>query len=178
MFKKILIGLAVIIIALLGYAATKPDTFRIERSASINAAPEVIFPHLNDFRSWKAWSPWENLDPALQRTYSGAAVGVGAVYEWKGNSEVGAGRMEIVESSPASKLGIKLDFIEPFEGHNNVEFTLVPEGEATKITWAMHGPNPFLGKLMSIFFDMDEMAGKDFESGLANLKALVESGRQ
>jgi uncharacterized protein YndB with AHSA1/START domain len=178
MFKKILIGLVVIIVALLGYAATKPDTFRLERSASIKAAPETIFAQLNDFRSWGNWSPWEKLDPALQRTYSGAAIGAGAVYAWKGNSEVGAGRMEILESSPASQISIKLDFIEPFEGHNTTEFTLQPEGEATKITWAMHGPNQFLGKVMSLFVNMDEMVGKDFETGLANLKTVAEAGKQ
>lgn len=178
MLKKILIGLAVIIVALLGFATTKPDTFRIERVASIKAAPETIFAHLNDFRSWRAWSPWEKLDPALQRTYSGAAVGTGAAYEWKGNSDVGAGRMEILESSPASKVSIKLDFIEPFEGHSIAEFTLAPEGEATKVTWAMHGPNQFIGKVMSIFVNMDDMVGKDFENGLANLKTIAEAGKQ
>lgn len=178
MFKKILIGLAVIIIALLGYAATKPDTFRIERSASIKAAPETIFAHLNDFRSWRSWSPWEKLDPALQRTYSGSAIGVGAVYEWKGNSDVGSGRMEIVESSPSAMLNIKLDFIEPFAAHNLTEFRLTPEGEATQITWALEGPNQFLGKVMSIFVNMDEIVGKDFETGLANLKTVAEAGKQ
>jgi uncharacterized protein YndB with AHSA1/START domain len=174
----IFVALGVIVVALLGFAATKPDTFRIERSASIKAAPEVIFAHLNDFRSWGSWSPWEKLDPALQRTYSGAAIGAGAVYAWKGNSEVGAGRMEITESSPSSTIIIKLDFIAPFEAHNTAEFTLKPEGDATTITWAMVGPNQFLGKVMSIFFDMDSMVGKDFEAGLANLKNVAESGKQ
>jgi uncharacterized protein YndB with AHSA1/START domain len=178
MLKKILIGLAVIIAALLGFAATKPDTFRVERSASIKTAPEMIFAHLNDFRSWGSWSPWEKLDPALQRTYSGAAIGAGAVCEWKGNSEVGAGRMEMMESFPSSKISIKLDFIEPFEGHNTAEFTLTPEGGTTKITWAMYGPNQFLGKVMSIFFDMDAMLGKDLETALANLKTIAEAGKQ
>ncbi len=178
MLKKILIALAVIVVALLGFATTKPDTFRVERGASIKATPETIFAHLNDFRSWGSWSPWEKLDPALQRTYSGAAIGAGAVYEWKGNSDVGAGRMEILESSPSSKLRIKLDFTEPFEGHNTTEFTLIPDGEATKVSWAMHGPNQFLGKVMSIFVDMDNMLGKDFETGLANLKAVAEAGKQ
>jgi len=178
MFKKILIALAVVVAVLLGFAATKPDTFRIERAASIKAAPEVIFAHLNDFRSWGSWSPWEKLDPAVQRTYSGAAIGAGAVYEWKGNSDVGAGRMEITKSSPSSKIIIKLDFIEPFEGHNTAEFTLAPEGEATNVTWAMHGPNQFLGKVMSIFVNMDNMIGKDFETGLTNLKTVAESGKQ
>jgi uncharacterized protein YndB with AHSA1/START domain len=174
----VFVALGVIVVALLGFAATKPDTFRIERSASIKAAPEVIFAHLNDFRSWGSWSPWEKLDPALQRTYSGAAIGTGAMYAWKGNSDVGSGRMEIVESSPSSKISIKLDFIEPFEAHNTAEFTLKPEGDATTITWVMYGPNQFLGKVMSIFFDMDSMVGKDFETGLANLKTVAESGKQ
>lgn len=178
MLKKILIGLAVLIVALLGYAATKPDTFRIERSASIKAAPETIFAQLHDFRSWGNWSPWEKLDPALQRMYSGAAVGTGAVYEWKGNSEVGAGRMEILESSPASKLTIKLSFTEPFEAQSTSEFSLTPEGETTKITWVMQGPNQFIGKVMSIFVNMDTYVGKDFETGLANLKTLAEAGKQ
>lgn len=178
MFKKILISLAVIVVALLGYAATKPDTFRVERSASIKAAPETIFAHLNDFRSWGNWSPWEKLDPAMQRTFSGAAIGTGAVYEWKGNSDVGAGRMEILESSPSSKLNIKLNFTEPFEAQSTSEFSLTPEGDATKITWVMQGPNQFIGKVMSIFVDMDNHIGKDFETGLANLKAIAESGKQ
>ncbi len=180
--KKVIVttvvALGVIIVALLGFAATKPDTFRVERSASIKAAPEVIFSHLHDFRSWRNWSPWEKLDPAMQKTFSGAALGAGAVYEWQGNSEVGAGRMEIVEAVPSSKLNIKLDFITPFEAHNLTEFTLTPEGETTKITWAMTGPNPFLSKLFTIFFDMDQMLGKDFEAGLANLKAVTEAGKQ
>lgn len=178
MLKKILIALAVIVVALLGFATTKPDTFRVERAASIKATPETIFAHINDFRSWDDWSPWEKLDPALQRTYSGAAIGLGAVYEWKGNSDVGSGRMEIMESSPASKISIKLDFIEPFETQSTSEFTLTPEGDATKITWAMHGPNQFLGKVMSIFVDMDNHIGKDFETGLANLKTIAEAGKQ
>ena len=178
MFKKILIGLAVIVVALLGFAATKPNTFRIERTASIKAAPETIFAHLNDFRSWRAWSPWEKLDPALQRTYSGAAIGMGAAYDWKGNSDVGAGRMTIVESVPASKLVLKLEFLEPFAAQNTTEFILTPAGEGTKITWAMQGPNPLLSKVMSVLFDMDKMVGKDFETGLANLKSVAEAGKQ
>jgi uncharacterized protein YndB with AHSA1/START domain len=118
------------------------------------------------------------LDPALQRNYSGAATGAGAVYEWKGNSDVGSGRMEIMESSPFSKINIKLDFTEPFAAQNNTEFTLTPEGDATKLTWAMHGPNQFIGKVISIFVDMDNHIGKDFETGLANLKTIAESGKQ
>lgn len=170
--------LAVIVAALLTFAASKPDTFRIERTMSIKAAPETIFAHLNDFRSWATWSPWEKLDPAMRRNFSGAAIGTGAVYEWSGNSDVGVGRMEIVESSPSSKLSLKLDFIEPFENHNTAEFTLVPQGDATKVTWAMQGPYQFFGKVMSVFVDMDSLIGKDFEAGLVNLKNTAESGKQ
>ena len=170
--------LALGLIALFGFAATKPNTFRIERTASIKAAPETIFAHINDFRAWGNWSPWEKLDPAMQRAYSGAPIGTGAAYAWQGNSNVGSGRMEIMESLPASKIGIKLDFFEPFENHNTAEFTLQAEGEATKVTWAMLGPNPLLGRVMGLFLDMDQILGKDFEAGLANLKAVAEAGQQ
>ena len=174
---KALAVLAVIavvaIAAVLVYAATRPDTFRIKRQASIQAAPDKIFALINDFRNWQSWSPWENMDPALKRSYSGAASGPGAVYEWEGNKKVGKGRMEIVEAVP-SRVAIKLDFLKPFEAHNVAEFTLIPRGGATDVIWAMHGPNLFIGKVMSLFFDMDRMVGKDFETGLANLKALAE----
>ena len=180
--KKILVlvvaVLAVALAALLGFAATKPNTFRVERATSIKAAPELIFAHLNDFHKWGAWSPYEKKDSTMQRSFSGAARGNGAVYEWKGNSDVGAGRMQIVESSPVSKIVIQLDFTTPFEAHNTAEFTLQPSGDATNVTWAIYGPNLFIGKVMSTIFDMDKMIGKDFEAGLADLKALAESGKQ
>jgi hypothetical protein len=174
---KALAVLAVIavvaIAAVLVYSATKPDTFRIQRQASIQAAPEKIFALINDFRNWQSWSPWEKMDPALKRSYSGAPSGPGAVYEWEGNRKVGKGRMEIVEAVP-SRIAIKLDFLKPFEAHNVAEFTLMPRGGATDVIWAMQGPNLFIGKVMSLFFDMDRMVGKDFETGLANLKTLAE----
>lgn len=175
MLKKIGIGVAVVIVAILAFAATKPDTFRVERTASINAPPEAIFPLINDFRKWEAWSPFEKLDPDMTKTYSGPPSGQGAVYEWKGNSDAGAGRMEIAESDEPSKIILNLDFTEPFESNNITEFTLVPEGESTKVTWSMHGPNQFMGKLMSVFVSMDAMIGKDFEEGLDNLAAAVEN---
>ena len=164
------------VVAVLAYAATKPDYMRFERSASIQASPENIQPLITDFHKWKAWSPYETRDPALQRTFSGAPSGKGAVYEWNGNNEVGQGRMEITESVP-TKVAIKLDFIRPFEGHNIAEFTLQPKGDSTTVTWAMHGPNSYIGKLMSVFIDVEEMVGKDFETGLANLKSIAESTR-
>ena|SRR5438309_10004986 len=174
MFKIIAIVVVALIVALLVYAATKPDTFRVQRSASIKAPPEKIFALINDLHSWGAWSPWEKKDPAMKRTYSGAANGRGAVYEWEGNREVGKGRMEIAESSPPSKVTIKLDFIKPFEAHNTVEFTLEPKGDSTNVTWAMQGHTPYFAKVIHVFFDMDSMVGKDFETGLANLKAIAE----
>ena len=174
MLKIILIVILVIVVGVLGFAATKPDTFSVQRSTSIKAPPEKIFAVINDFHRWPDWSPWEKLDPAMKRTQSGAASGKGAIYEWDGNSKAGAGRMEIIESTPASKLGIQLDFIKPFEGHNIAEFSLTPEADATRVSWVMHGPTPFVSKVMQVFVSMDTLIGKDFEEGLANLKALTE----
>jgi len=165
---------AVLIAAVLIMATTKPDTFRIERATTIKASPERIFPLINDFREWRAWSPWEGIDPDLKRTYSGAASGRGAAYAWQGNRNVGVGRMEIVESSPPSRVVIKLDFLKPFEAHNTAEFTLEPHGEATRVVWAMHGPNLFVGKVMSTFMSMDKMVGAQFEQGLTKMKAVAE----
>ncbi|OLB72288.1 MAG: polyketide cyclase [Nitrospirae bacterium 13_2_20CM_2_61_4] len=174
MFKIIAIVAVVLIVALLGFATTKPDTFRVQRSASIKAPPEKIFPLINDLHSWGAWSPWEKMDPAMKRNFSGAANGKGAVYEWEGNHNVGKGRMEITETSPPSHVVIKLDFIKPFEAHNIAEFMMGSKDDSTNVTWAMHGPTPYMAKVIHIFFSMDSMVGKDFETGLANLKAIAE----
>jgi hypothetical protein len=166
--------LLIALLALLVFAATKPDSFGVRRATSVKAPPEKIFPFINDFRRWNSWSPYENRDPAMKRTLSGAASGAGAIYEWDGNNKVGAGRMEITDTAPPSKVTIKLDFSRPFEGHNIAEFTLDRNGAATTLTWAMRGPNRYIGKVMGIFIDMDRMIGKDFEIGLANLKELAE----
>jgi uncharacterized protein YndB with AHSA1/START domain len=174
MFKKIAIVVVVLVAALLVFAATKPDTFRVQRAASIKAPPEKVFALLNDFQRWEAWSPWEKKDPAMKRTFSVVTSGKGAQYAWEGNREVGQGRMEIAESVPPSKVTIKLDFLKPFEAHNTVEFTLDPKGDATNVTWAMQGDTPYLAKIIHVFIDMDSMVGKDFEAGLANLKTLAE----
>jgi carbon monoxide dehydrogenase subunit G len=164
----------VLLAALFIYAATKPDVFRVQRAASIKAPPEKIFPFVNDLHRFGAWSPYEKKDPAMKRTFSGPESGSGAVYEWDGDKNVGQGRMEISETSPPSRVTIRLDFLRPFEAHNMVEFTLVPKGDATDVTWAMQGPVPYVAKIMHVFFDMDSMVGKDFEAGLANLKSIVE----
>lgn len=174
MLQTIALVVVAIVVAILLYAATRPDNFRIERAILIKAAPPKIFEFLEDFRRWGTWSPWEKLDPSMTRTHSGATSGVGAVYAWQGAGKVGAGRMEITQSSVPAKLVIKLDFLKPFEAHNTAEFTIEPRGDATQITWAMHGPSPYMAKLMGIFFSMDTIVGRDFEAGLANLKAAAE----
>jgi hypothetical protein len=166
--------LAIVLSGVLFFAVSRPDRFRIQRSATIKAPPQKIFPMINDFDAWPVWSPWERLDPELKRMRSGAASGVGSVYAWEGNKKVGTGRMEILESSPPSYVAIKLDFLKPFEAHNIAEFTLEPAVDATNVTWAMHGPSPFMAKLFAVFMDMDKMIGRDFEKGLANMKAAAE----
>ena len=174
MIKIIVIALVAVVAGILVFASTKPDSFRVERAASIQAPPEKVFAFINDFHNWDAWSPWEKLDPDMKRSHSGAPKGKGAVYSWEGNSKVGAGRMEIIESTPPSRILIKLDFIKPFEGHNTAELTLVSKGATTDVAWAMYGPTPFVSKVMQVFVSMDILIGKDFESGLANLKAAAE----
>jgi uncharacterized protein YndB with AHSA1/START domain len=168
----VLLAIAIAIILIL--AATKPDSFSIERTTIVNAPPQAIFPLIDDFHQWAAWSPYEHRDPAMKRGYSGAALGKGAVYTWDGDNKVGSGRMEILESSAPAKIVIKLDFFRPFEGHNTAEFTMLPQGDVTSVGWRMRGPLPFMGKIMHLFMNMDNMIGKDFESGLAGLKRLAE----
>jgi hypothetical protein len=172
------VGIAALVVAVaiagfLIYASTRPSTFRFHRTARVNAPPEAIFPLINDYRNWTLWSPYEHRDPALKRTFSGAAAGRGAVYAWEGNKNVGSGRMEIIDTSP-SKIIIKLDFFSPFKANNIAEFTLEPKGNATDVTWAMHGPVPFIGKIMHLVIDCDKMVGKDFATGLENMKTVVE----
>jgi hypothetical protein len=173
MLKKIALVLAVLIVVILVLAATRPDRFHVERTATVNAPPEAIFPLINDFHEWGKWSPYEKLDPGMRRTYDGAASGTGAVYQWDGNSQAGKGRMEIARSNPNSLVSIKLDFDKPLESHNVAQFTLQPRGTSTEVTWSMDGPNLFVGKVMGLFIDMDNMIGRDFETGLANLGAAA-----
>ena len=169
--------IAALVIAVLAYATTQPDTINVTRSATIQAPPDTIRPLIDDFHHWTVWSPWEKRDPALNRTFSGAPKGKGAVYEWNGNNDVGQGRMEVLDSNP-SQVTIKLDFIKPFEGHNITEFRLAPNGAGTTLTWTMHGPSNFMSKVMCVFIDMDQMIGRDFEAGLAAMKSVAESQTQ
>src|SRR6201996_4296598 len=168
------IAIAVAIVLIL--AATKPATFSVRRSAVMRAPAETIFPLIDDFHQWTKWSPWEKRDPAMKRDYSGAESGKGAIYAWDGNKNVGSGRMEILDASSPSKITIKLDFLKPFEAHNTAEFTFVPDRDAgaTNVIWVMRGPSSFMSKVMQVFMDFDKMIGRDFETGLANLKTLAE----
>jgi hypothetical protein len=174
MLKTIAIVVAVLIAGVLVFAATKPDTFRVQRAASIKAPPEKVFALINDFKRWDAWSPWEKKDPAMKRTWGAVTSGKGAKYAWEGNSDVGQGSMEIAESVAPSKVTLKLDFVKPFEAHNIVQFTLEPKGDVTNVTWAMQGPTPYFAKIIHVFIDMDSMVGKDFEAGLASMKTAAE----
>jgi hypothetical protein len=177
MVKRIALVLVVLVAGVLAYAATRPGSLHVERTATIDAAPDRIFPLVNDFHTWISWSSYEQVDPAMKRTYSGAANGKGAVYEWAGNNMIGEGRMEITDASHPSRVTIKLDFIKPLEGHNIAQFTLVPsptKAGSTTVTWTMDGPTPYAGKLIGMFVNMDTMIGREFETGLANLKAIAE----
>ena len=176
MIRLILIVVAVTVVGVLVFAATRPDTFRIERTATIKAPADRIFPFIDDFHRWGAWSPWEKIDPALKRTFSGPPSGKGAAYSWEGNSKVGSGGMVIAESSPTGKIVIKLDFLKPFEAHNQAEFGLQPLADgATEVRWTMQGPASFVSKLMGVFIDMDRLVGSDFEDGLQNLRQIAEA---
>lgn len=168
-----LLALLAAVAALFAYAATRPSTFRIERAVRIEAPPTAVAPLIVDFRQWPQWSPWEKLDPALEREYSGAAAGAGAAYAWRGNSKAGQGRMEITAATPAA-ITIRLDFVKPFPAHNTAEFRLTPVGSATDVDWAMFGPRPFMMKLFGVFMDLDKLVGKDFEAGLAAMKRAAE----
>jgi Polyketide cyclase / dehydrase and lipid transport len=163
-------GLAFVIIL----AATKPDTFRVQRSVSIDAAPEKIFPFIDDFRNWPGWAPQDKEDPSMKRSYSGAAFGRGAVSDWDSRGSAGKGRMSIIESTPPTKVVVQVDFVKPFVAHNVNEFILEP-GSATKITWTTQGSNLYVMKVMSVFVNMDRVMGKHFESGLSDLKKAAEN---
>lgn len=178
MIKKTIFAIVAILLlancAVLLYAATKPDAFRIEYATTIQAPPGKIFPYVNDLASYRQWSPWEEKDPDMKGTLSGPDAGKGAVFEWEGNSAVGVGRMEILESSAPSKVVYDLHFKEPFDGHNTAEIVITGDGGASTVNWAVYGTDPFFAKVMTVFFDREAMIVDDFKKGLAKLKALAE----
>ncbi len=178
MFYNILIGLGVVIAIFLVVVASRPSAFKIVRAAAMSVSPALVFPHVNDLHLWTAWSPWEKLDPAMKKTYEGAPSGTGASYAWVGNSKAGEGRITITDSRPAEFIGMRLEFIKPFPCTNAVEFTFQSQGTGTLVTWTMTGTYNFMAKAVGMFMNMDKMVGGDFERGLAQLKALVESAPQ
>lgn len=175
MLKKILLGVAVALVALAGFVFTRPAAFSVQRSITIQSPADLPFALVNDFHRWAAWSPWEKKDPGMTRTFLGADAGLDAMYEWAGNKNVGAGRMTILESKPSERIRIRLEFLTPFEAQNTTTFTFTPSGNDVTVTWRMEGRNEFFGKLFSLFVDMDQAIGKDFDAGLANLKAAAEA---
>jgi hypothetical protein len=176
MLKTLAIIGVVVIVAIAGillYAATKPDSFRVQRVVLINAPSDKVFPLINDIKAWTAWSPYEKKDPAMKRTYGAVTAGKGATYAWEGDKNVGQGSIEIVESG-LRKILLKLDFVKPFEAHNMGEFLLEPKGDSTSVTWATYGPSPYISKVVGTFMNIDDLIGRDFEKGLADLKAAAE----
>lgn len=174
MLKKILIGIAAVIVLFVIIVAVQPAQYRVTRTATIPAAPAVVFEHVNDLHKWEAWSPWEKLDPAMKRTFEGPQSGTGASYSWVGNKQVGEGKMSITESKANELVRLKLEFIKPFASTAMTDFTFKPEGEQTTVTWSMSGEKNFMSKAFCLFMNMDKMVGGDFEKGLAGLKSVVQ----
>ena len=178
MLKKIGIVVLVLLVLLIVVIATRPAEYQVTRSRTLAAPPEAVYAQIADFHRWRQWSPWENRDPAMTREFSGAPAGTGAVYSWSGNSDVGEGRMTITDARPPQKVGVKLEFIEPFAATSTTDFVLTPTPRGgTNVTWSMSGENNFLAKGMSLFMNMDKMIGNDFEAGLAKLDSVTSAGR-
>lgn len=173
MLRKLLIAVAVALAVIVAVVASRPAHFSITRSATIAAPDSTLFALVNDFHRWEAWSPWEKLDPAMQRTYDGAPAGTGAGYAWTGNKDVGEGRMTITESTPSSRILIRLEFLKPFAATNTTEFRFEPAAGGTTVTWTMSGENNFVAKAAGLVMDMDKMVGDDFEKGLAQLTTVA-----
>jgi uncharacterized protein YndB with AHSA1/START domain len=175
MLKRVAVIAAALIAVLALVIATRPAHLHVERSLPIPVSPALVFPLINDFHAWAAWSPWEKLDPNMKRDISGAPQGKGSLYSWSGNDQVGVGNMEIIDSTAPEQVKIRLEFKQPWEATNATTFTLVPTTQGSRVTWAMDGENNFAAKAMSMFMNMDEMVGKDFEAGLTNLGAVAEA---
>ena len=175
MLNIILIALAVIVLVVLVVVAMQPSEFCVARSARMSAAPAAVFAQVNDFHKWEAWNPWGKIDPAMKLAYEGAPAGIGAIYTWAGNNEVGEGRMTLTESRPSELIRIKMEFFKPFAATNTAEFTFKPEGNQTAVTWSMAGKKNLMAKAIQLFMRMDKMIGGQFEKGLAEMKSIVEA---
>lgn len=174
MIAAVALAAVVALVALLLYAASRPDTMRIERSVCISAPPHKILPLINELPRFNTWNPYNQKDPAMKGSYRGPSSGPGAGFDFDGNKNVGKGSIQIVEPSGPNRVTMTLDMTAPMVCHNVIDFILDRQGSATEVTWAMQGPCPFLGKLMGVIFNMDKMVGRDFENGLAGLKTLAE----
>lgn len=177
MIKKILLGLAALIAALVVVIALQPSDFRVTRSAVLPGSPDVVFGHVNDLRKWEGWSPWADLDPDSTAAFHGPATGTGSAMTWSGNNDVGEGTMTIIESRPGERIVMELEFVRPFEGVSKTEFTFVPDAGGTLVTWTMSGTNDFLAKAIGLVMDCDKMVGGEFEKGLDNLRGVVQGTR-
>lgn len=175
MVKKILLALAVLIIAFLVVVWFQPDSFHIERSATMAAPASAVFEQVNDFRKWEKWNPWAKLDPQAKNTFEGPAAGPGSIFRWAGNSDVGEGSMTILESRPNELIRIKFHMVKPLEDTAITEFIFKPDGDKTAVTWNMSGQNNFLEKAFCLFMNMDKMIGEKYDEGLANIKGIVEA---
>lgn len=176
MWKKILLGLVVVIVIFLIVVALQPPQFTVTRSATMQAPPEQVFAQVNDFKAWNAWSPWARIDPNCKYTFSDPSSGKGATYGWEGNGDVGSGAMTMLESKPGEQIDLRLEFIKPFASVCSTQFSFKPESaSATRVTWTMSGEKNFISKAMCMFMSMDKMVGGDFEKGLANIKGIVET---
>jgi len=176
MLKRIAVATVAVIASLALVVAMQPAAFRVARQATINAPAPVVYQLVSDLKAFDTWSPYARRDPAMAKTWKGPVQGVGAVYEWSGNSEVGSGRMEIVDVDENERVTIRLEFVAPFEATNTAEFTLTPVDESTTtVTWSLEGRNDFVGKALGLVMDMDAMVGGDFEKGLAELKRIAEA---
>ena len=174
MLKFILIGIGAVVVIFLVFAATRPTDFRVSRTATIAAPPVAVFEQVNNLRNWNAWSPWAKLDPNARNTFEGPAAGVGASFAWAGNSQVGEGKMTIIESKPGELLVMRLEFIKPFAATNTTDFTFTSAGNGTAVTWSMAGRNNFMSKCIGLVMNCEKMVGGQFEEGFANLKSIVE----
>jgi len=178
MWKKILLAvvgaIALFVIGTLIAASTRPDRMKVVREIDVAAPPASVFPHLVDFHRWAAWSPWEKLDPGMQRDYSGTPGAVGSSYHWSGNDQVGEGRMTLSSARPSEQVAVQLEFLKPWQATNQVEFALAPTASGTHVSWTMTGESSLPMKTMQLFMDMDAMIGKDFERGLSGLKQVSE----
>jgi len=178
MLKKILVGLAILLVVFGVVVAMQPNEFKVQRSATMVASPQAIFEHVNDQHKFQEWNPWMKLDPNVKTTYSGPESGVGSVCSWQGDSNVGAGASTVIESKPNELVRFRMDWKEPMSGTSTVDFTFKPEGDKTLVTWDMYGPNNFMGKVMGLFINYDKMCGDQFEKGLANLGEVAQKPKK